>query len=368
MKSISNQVIRYSQCWEDASLLLDTLKPASGDVVISIASAGDNTLSLLSQNPERVIAVDLSPAQLYLLEYKAACFKVLSHGQTLTLLGVKGQEKLSPGLQDLRWRLYQKIRPTLTSGCASYFDSRSKLVKRGVNHGGKLESYFAIFRRLILPMVHRQETISALFANKSESEREMFYKTWANPAYRLLCKMFFSKPLLRLLGRERCFFDYASDSLSSFVATATRSHLLSSAHIDNPYLHYILTGGYEEVLPHYLRAENYQSIQSNLDKLDIVQGSLTDVLKDLPAGSVSAFNLSDVFEYLDLESVARLTAQIVRVSRCGARVAYWNMLVDRNMEDFSDGQSSRQVVLENDLPGLSTTFFYKRFIFERVMA
>lgn len=368
MKTISNQLIRYSQCWEDASLLLDTLKVGGGDVVVSIASAGDNTLALLSESPERVLAVDLSPAQLYLLEFKATCFRYLSYSQTLTLLGVKSEDKVTAGLKDLRWRLYQKIRPYLSSDCAGYFDSRQAVVQMGVNHSGKLESYFALFRKLILPLVHNKETISTLFADKSDLEREQFYKTWASPSYRLLCKMFFSKPVLRLLGRERCFFDYASDSLSNFVASATRNHLLSSASSDNPYLHYILTGGYDDVLPHYLKPQNYQSIKDNLDRLDIVQGSLTEVLAQLPAGTVSAFNLSDVFEYLDLESVARLTGEIVRVSRCGARVAYWNMLVDRHMEDFSDGQSSRQVVLEKDLPSCSTTFFYKRFIFERVMA
>ena len=40
--------IRYAQCWEDADILLEALDIGEGDVCLSIASAGDNSLSLLS--------------------------------------------------------------------------------------------------------------------------------------------------------------------------------------------------------------------------------------------------------------------------------------------------------------------------------
>ncbi len=37
--------IRYAQCWEDADVLLDALDVQAGDTCLSIASAGDNSLS-----------------------------------------------------------------------------------------------------------------------------------------------------------------------------------------------------------------------------------------------------------------------------------------------------------------------------------
>jgi S-adenosylmethionine-diacylglycerol 3-amino-3-carboxypropyl transferase len=40
--------IRYGQCWEDADILLTALDIQPGDVCLSIASAGDNTLALLT--------------------------------------------------------------------------------------------------------------------------------------------------------------------------------------------------------------------------------------------------------------------------------------------------------------------------------
>ena len=50
--------IRYAQCWEDADVLVAALDPQPGHVCLSIASAGDNALALLSRGPARVIAVE----------------------------------------------------------------------------------------------------------------------------------------------------------------------------------------------------------------------------------------------------------------------------------------------------------------------
>jgi S-adenosylmethionine-diacylglycerol 3-amino-3-carboxypropyl transferase len=45
--------IRYAQCWEDADVLVEGLDVQPGDVCLSIASAGDNSLALLTCQPRR---------------------------------------------------------------------------------------------------------------------------------------------------------------------------------------------------------------------------------------------------------------------------------------------------------------------------
>src|SRR5260221_14294865 len=79
--------IRYAQCWEDADVLLAALDVRPGDTCLSIASAGDNTLALLAHAPARVIAVDLSPAQLACLELRGAAYRTLEHAELLELIG-----------------------------------------------------------------------------------------------------------------------------------------------------------------------------------------------------------------------------------------------------------------------------------------
>jgi len=68
-------ILRYAQCWEDADILVDGLDVQPGDTCLSIASAGDNTLSLLTRAPARVIAIDLNPTQIAALELRVAAYR-----------------------------------------------------------------------------------------------------------------------------------------------------------------------------------------------------------------------------------------------------------------------------------------------------
>src|SRR5690242_10124519 len=81
--------IRYAQCWEDADVLIEGLALAPGAECLSIASAGDNTLALLTRDPRRVVAVDLNAAQLACLELRVAAYRELEHWELLELLGVR---------------------------------------------------------------------------------------------------------------------------------------------------------------------------------------------------------------------------------------------------------------------------------------
>src|SRR5206468_952893 len=88
--------IRYGQCWEDADVLLEGLAIRPEHVCLSIASAGDNTLALLSRGPQRVIALDFNPAQIACLELRVAAYRELNHRELLTLMGsIPGEDRAS---------------------------------------------------------------------------------------------------------------------------------------------------------------------------------------------------------------------------------------------------------------------------------
>src|SRR6476619_2787285 len=111
--------IRYAQCWEDADVLLSALDVRPGDICLSIASAGDNTLALLTQNPGRVIAVDSNPSQLACLELRAAAYRGLSHGELLELIGSLPSNR--------REELYRRCRTSLGTAARAFWDSRGDL-------------------------------------------------------------------------------------------------------------------------------------------------------------------------------------------------------------------------------------------------
>lgn len=100
-------IIRYAQCWEDAETLLVGLDVRPGDVCFSVGSGGENSLSLLSRAPRKVVAVDISPAQNACLELKAAGFRGLSHPELLEFVGARPSER--------RLELYESVRNHLTA-------------------------------------------------------------------------------------------------------------------------------------------------------------------------------------------------------------------------------------------------------------
>src|SRR5271157_5989884 len=150
--------IRYAQCWEDADVLLAALEPGPGKRCLSIASAGDNTLALLSRNPESVLALDLSPAQLACLELRVAAYRELQHEELLALVGSVESEA--------RPRLYQSCRKHLSAGALAFWDGRPDLIAAGIGSIGKFERYFKVFRERVLPLVHSRERVRELLRPK----------------------------------------------------------------------------------------------------------------------------------------------------------------------------------------------------------
>ena len=75
--------IRYSNCWEDSKILLEALQIKEGEVGLSIAGGGDNTLALLLANPEKIYAFDVNKTQLYLIKLKMTAIEKLSYDEVL---------------------------------------------------------------------------------------------------------------------------------------------------------------------------------------------------------------------------------------------------------------------------------------------
>jgi len=90
--------LRYASCWEDAAVVAEALKPLPGARCLSVASGGDNTLSILARRPASVMAIDVNPVQLALVELKAAAFAELAHPDLVDFLGAGVDAGRVPGL------------------------------------------------------------------------------------------------------------------------------------------------------------------------------------------------------------------------------------------------------------------------------
>jgi S-adenosylmethionine-diacylglycerol 3-amino-3-carboxypropyl transferase len=357
--------IRYAQLWEDADILVEALDVRPGDRCLSIASAGDNALALLTRNPESVLAVDLSPAQIACLELRVAAFRRLSHPELLTLLGARPE----PGAEEKRWTLFERIRPDLSESARRFWQAQPDLIRAGAATVGKFERYFELFRHRVMPLIHGRRTITRLLAGGTRAERERFYvETWNNWRWRLLFQLFFSRFAMGRLGRDPAFFRYVEGSVADRILARTRHALVELNPAENPYLHTILTGGCSDALPCAWRAENFEVIRANLPRMSWRVGALEDVLAGAGRGAFTKFNLSDIFEYMSESAHAELLGRLCEVSQPGGRLVYWNMLAPRRRPDALAHRLAPRDDLARALHPRDRAFFYSALVVEDVLA
>ncbi|MHB9025471.1 MAG: DUF3419 family protein [Armatimonadota bacterium] len=352
--------IRYAQCWEDADVLLAGLEIQPGDTCLSIASAGDNSLAMLAKNPARVIALDLSPAQLACLALRVAAYRELEHEELLELIGSYPSTR--------REELYGRCRGLLSPDDRDFWDAHPANIAGGIGGAGKFERYFRLFRQRVLPLIHPRSRITELFGVRSLEERQAFYeKVWNNWRWRLLFRAFFSRFVMGRMGRDPSFFQYVEGHVAERILERARYALTELDAADNPYLQWILRGEHLTALPFALRAANFDAIRANLDRLEWHCRPLEGYLAEIGRGAIDRYNLSDIFEYMSPEHYQALLEQLIDSARPGARLAYWNMLAERRRPEALADRLRPLDALAERLHREDKAFFYRAFVLEEVI-
>ncbi len=348
-------IIRYAQCWEDADVLIAGLNVQPGDVCLSIGSGGDNTFSLLTCDPARIVAVDLSPAQIACLELKAASYRGLGHGELLELMGAMPSTR--------RPALYAGLRKSLPPAVRDFWDVHPAEIAAGIGSAGKFEHYLASFRRYVLPLTHSRSEIDSLFQPRPAEARRQFYDTvWNNRRWRLLFRLFFSRSVMGYLGRDPAFFKYIEGGVAASILKQVRHALTELDTSDNAYLQWVAYGCYPAALPHALRAENFAVIRDRIHRIECRQGPIEKVLAEAAEGSIDRFNMSDIFEYFSRNESDAVFEAIARAGRTGGRVAYWNMLAPRHAPPRLAHRFRTIEPLSWQLHDRARTCFYSAFL------
>ena len=353
-KNVEFSEIRYAQCWEDADILREGLNIQPGDRCLSIASAGDNSLALLLDDPAEVTAVDFSPAQLACLELRIAAYTCLTHHELLQLIGSR------PSTQ--RSQLYQNCRGALSQTAGAFWDARPADIEAGIGGAGKFERYFAHFRKYILPLIHGSKTTDRLLRPKSSADRQLFYdQHWNSWRWRCLFTLFFSRRVMGRLGRDPEFFKHVEGSVADRILDRTQHALRELDPSENPYLHWILKGTHGAALPCALREENFDLIRSRVDRIRWIQGGVENALDQ----TYHRYNLSDVFEYLSPEESEILLGTLADHGEPGGRLFYWNMLAPRSSPPAL-ARRLKTLPLGNDLLAKDKAWFYSRIVVEEL--
>ena len=250
--------LSYAQCWEDPNLLRTALNVTHGGRVLSIASGGCNSLDLALAGAHEVVAVDLSLPQLAVTELKMAGAD-LNYEDFLILLGLE---------EGNAWGLYQHLRGQLSEQATPFLDAQKDAFDQGLLSSGKFERYFETFRKKVLPLVHNQKTIAALFESQNlEEQQEFFERRWNTWRWRSLFRVFFSRFVMARLGRSKAHFEQVEGKPP--IGLARTEHVLTQLDVqENPYLQWILQGHFSklEKSHRYLSESGHQALKETREK------------------------------------------------------------------------------------------------------
>jgi S-adenosylmethionine-diacylglycerol 3-amino-3-carboxypropyl transferase len=356
-------VILYSQCWEDVDVARAALRIRPGATVLAVGAAGDNALALLQDDPGRVLAVDVNPAQVALVNLKVAAIRRLADAEEV-------RRFLGAAPCPDRLALYDRVRPALAPESQHYWDANPEILEHGVIHAGRFERYLAVFRHAVLPVVPGRRAVRAMLgATSVADQRRVYAEHWDSRRWRLLFRFFFSRTLLERFGRDRAFFEQCEmGDIGGHYLERARHALTDLPISSNPYLTYMLSGvvGTGDRAPAYLDPAVQSMVRERVDRITVSTASVDAVLRTLPSASVDAFYMSDIFELSAPDEFAATLSEIARVGRPGARICYWSNLIPRHCPDALAGRIRSHPDEAETLNARDRAFLYSSLAVESV--
>ncbi|KAJ3411408.1 hypothetical protein HDV05_002288 [Chytridiales sp. JEL 0842] len=368
--------IRYSQVWEDTGCLRKALRIKEGETILSIASAGDNVLGLLLDGPKKVIALDFSDAQLALVALKLAAIKTLDHHEFLQIIGFTTLATHFAPKDDAQplpkpSELYKtKVREALDTQYRPFWDGQLDLLDQGISHTGRLEKYFGMWRKNVLPLTHTRAQIEAyLTAPDLETQKKV---APTGLVFDMLFKLYYGKTVLGWLGRDKAFFKHVKLDVGQTVLDRFKHSCQTNLAKDNYYMHYIFLGDLTPLLntlPAYLLPESYPILKQRIDRIELVQSDIESFCLNpsiLAPKSIDGFNLSDIFEWMSVEQSKSVYSALLRVANKDARIVYWNLFVERFRPEGFEDKVERVEEVAKECHAVDRTYFYTGFHVERL--
>ena len=312
----------FAQVREDPCAELAALRPGPDDDVVVVSSGGCTALSLLGAGAGRVVAVDLNATQNHLVELKAASVSLGARDAVAFLGGHPST---------CRRATYAALRGALTPGARSYWDARPRAVEAGVLGAGVSERFIGGVVAALLLAVHPRARVERLLACRTVAEqRELFEREWSTRRWRALFALLCNRLVLRNTYPAEFFAQVENPSFALHFRRLAEHALTELPVSSNYFLHQMLAGRYpveeRDGVPPYLGDRGAAVAASARERLQLVDGAMTEYLRTRPARSVHAFALSNICEWMTPPEIDALFREVLRTAAPGARLVYRNFV------------------------------------------
>jgi S-adenosylmethionine-diacylglycerol 3-amino-3-carboxypropyl transferase len=312
----------FAQVREDPRAELAALCPGPDDEVVVVSSGGCTALSLLAAGAGRVVAVDLNATQNHLVELKTAAAALGARDAT-AFLGAQPSWR--------RRATYASLRGGLTPAARRYWDERPRAIDTGVLGAGVSERFIAGVVGALLLAVHPRSRVDRLLACRTLAEqRALFEREWSTRRWRALFALLCNRLMLRTTYPSQFFAHVENPSFALHFRGLAERAITELPVSSNYFLHQMLAGRYPvgvpDGVPPYLSDRGAAVVASERGRLALVDGSMTEYLRTRPSGSVSAFALSNICEWMTPPEVDALFREVLRTAAPGARLVYRNFV------------------------------------------
>jgi len=344
-------------CWEDPNLVLSALDISEKDTVLSIASGGENLFAILLKDPKKLIAIDTNPYQLYLVKLKIAAIKSLNFTEFVEFIGIKSSKK--------RLNYFCKCKQHLSKKEIEFWKKNISYIQEGLLFCGKFESYLNLFRKYVLSLVLSKNKIKKFLSSRTLAEQEIFYsKHWNNLIWKLVFRVFFSKTIMQILGRDKEYFKQNKiKNISYHYYNRAYKGIVETPIANNYFDHMILTGSIPVPFKShpYLNPENFEKLKKIADKIEFVNEDILNFIENSNK-QINKYNLSDIFEKYSQKTYESVISLISKKSQKGTKICYWNNLVERKNHHIKN--MVKDIKKSKELFNQDRVFFYSDFIVE----
>lgn len=327
----------YNQIWEDPRVDIEALQIDENSRILAISSGGCNALNYLVENPQSVTAVDLNRYHIYLLRLKLAALRSLPCYEDFFNLFGRGEhsENVDNYHHYIARQLDDDSRAFWEGGGIfgkAFFGSRIRYFGKGGLYDHARNGYFLRFfhRFAHLLGLYPEEILRA----RTPAEQEELFNKHVAP--------FFDSRSIKVLGKlpitmfglgippqqyDELKKDLAGNRTVIDIYRERVRKLTCDFPIDENYFAWqALARKYDtenrRAIPEYLKYGHYEQLRSNAWKVRTSVGSITDEIKNNPAGTFNRFVFLDAQDWMNAAVMTDLWQAIADKAEKGSRIIF----------------------------------------------